>query len=100
MFYIPFVVAIATYVLSHRYKETFITRLNTGLMNNVQSDKELKAMELMGKLSQIQESRDSKQESDSLKALISIINSAQSEQKDSMDALFRVADLAAKIEGE
>ena len=66
----------------------------------IQSDKELKAMELIGKLSQIQETRETKQESDSLKALISIINSAQSEQKDSMDALFRVADLAAKIEGE
>ena len=41
MFYIPFVVAIATYILSSRYKETFINRLNTDLMNNVQSDKEL-----------------------------------------------------------
>ncbi len=66
----------------------------------IQSDKELKAMDLIGKLSQIQDTRESKQESDSLKALISIISAAQSEQKDSMDALFRIADLAAKIEGE
>ena len=41
MFYIPFVVAIATYILSHRYRETFLNRLNTELMNNVQSDDEL-----------------------------------------------------------
>ncbi len=41
MFYIPFVVAIATYILSHRYRDTFLNRLNTELMNNVQSDDEL-----------------------------------------------------------
>ena len=35
MFYIPFVVAIATYILSQRYRETFINRLNTELMKEI-----------------------------------------------------------------
>tara|TARA_B100002052_G_C15501884_1_gene427586 strand:- start:95 stop:601 length:507 start_codon:yes stop_codon:yes gene_type:complete len=34
MFYIPFVVAIITYVLSRRYKETFVIKTQTDLMNN------------------------------------------------------------------
>jgi len=63
-------------------------------------DKELKAMDLLGKMTQIQETRETKEESEKLKALLSIINSAQSNRKESMDALFRVADLAAKIERE
>lgn len=34
MFYIPFVVAIGTYILSRRYKETFYGKITTDLMNN------------------------------------------------------------------
>ena len=35
MFYIPFVVAIFTYILSQKYQETFIGQINTDLMNDI-----------------------------------------------------------------
>ena len=38
MFYIPFVVGIATYVLSHRYKETFQNRSTVALMNDTDEE--------------------------------------------------------------
>ena len=38
MFYIPFVVAILTYILSSRYVETFTTKINTDLMNDKKDD--------------------------------------------------------------
>ena len=34
MFYIPFIVAIVTCILSKRYKETFYSKVKTDLMNN------------------------------------------------------------------
>ena len=41
MFYIPFVVVIATYILSRRYKETFLNITNEQLMNDVQTGTDL-----------------------------------------------------------
>ena len=41
MFYIPFVVGIATYILSRRYKETFLNITNEQLMNDVQTGTDL-----------------------------------------------------------
>ena len=38
MFYIPFVVAITTFILSNRYKETFTDKITTDLMNNKEGD--------------------------------------------------------------
>jgi hypothetical protein len=35
MFYIPFIVAIITYILSQKYKETYINQVETDLMNGV-----------------------------------------------------------------
>ena len=46
MFYIPFAVAIMTYVLSHKYKETFVNQVETDLMNGKDGDEE----ELISKL--------------------------------------------------
>ena len=34
MFYIPFVVAIITYILNNRYVETFTTKIHTDLIND------------------------------------------------------------------
>ena len=45
MFYIPFVVAIITYVLSRRYKETFVIKTQTDLMNNQSSEDLIKGLE-------------------------------------------------------
>ena len=41
MFYIPFVVGIATYILSRRYRETFLNITNEQLMNDVQTGTDL-----------------------------------------------------------
>ena len=41
MFYIPFVVGIATYILSRRFKETFLNITNEQLMNDVQTGTDL-----------------------------------------------------------
>ena len=41
MFYIPFVVSIATYILSRKYRETFLNVTNTQLMNNLEVGDEL-----------------------------------------------------------
>jgi len=41
MFYIPFVVGIATYVLSRRYRETFLNVTNEQLMNDIQTGEDL-----------------------------------------------------------
>ena len=40
-FYIPFIVAIITYVLSRKYRETFLNVTNVQLMNDVQTGDEL-----------------------------------------------------------
>ena len=45
MFYIPFVVAIITYVLSRRYKETFVIKTQTDLMNNQSSEDLINGLE-------------------------------------------------------
>ena len=41
MFYIPFVVAIVTYVLSRKYKETFLNITNANLMNDLKTGTDL-----------------------------------------------------------
>lgn len=41
MFYIPFVVAIITYVLSRKYKETFLNITNANLMNDLKTGEDL-----------------------------------------------------------
>ena len=41
MFYIPFVVAIVTYVLSRKYKETFLNITNQNLMNDLKTGNDL-----------------------------------------------------------
>jgi hypothetical protein len=41
MFYIPFVVAVITYVLSRKYKETFNNITNVQLMNDFKTDEDL-----------------------------------------------------------
>jgi len=38
MFYIPFAVAVLTYILSYKYKETFVNKVETDLMNGVDED--------------------------------------------------------------
>lgn len=41
MFYIPFVVAIITYVLSRKYKDTFLNITNSNLMNEIKVGEDL-----------------------------------------------------------
>mgnify|MGYP000901309934 FL=1 len=38
MYYIPFAVAVLTYILSHKYKETFVNKVETDLMNGVDEE--------------------------------------------------------------
>ena len=38
MFYIPFIVAVLTYILSQKYQETFLNKVNTELMNDVKDE--------------------------------------------------------------
>ena len=45
MFYIPFIVAIVTCILSKRYKETFYSKVKTDLMNNQSNEELIKGLE-------------------------------------------------------
>ena len=45
MFYIPFIVAIVTCILSIRYKETFYSKVKTDLMNNQSNEELIKGLE-------------------------------------------------------
>jgi hypothetical protein len=38
MFYIPFIVAVLTYILSQKYQETFINKINNDLMNDIKDE--------------------------------------------------------------